>query len=95
MFNKSLLVCIIGAFFATTFAAECINPEIQTTTFTSQDATIVSQIAFIAEFSLKCAASTKPLFAEVNGRLSPVVRVSDTEFQVRLNNIVVHDKLFG
>lgn len=87
MANKSLFVFIIGALFvATTFAAECVNPEIETTSFTSQDATIVSQIAFIAEFSMKCAVTTKPLFAEVDGRLSPVVRISDTEFQVCFQN---------
>lgn len=77
--SKSVFVVVCIAL----VAAQCGASDMEVTSFTSQDATIVSQIAFIAEFSLKHAAASKPLFAEVDGRLlSPVVRVSESEFQV-------------
>lgn len=47
----------------------------------------MSQIALIAEFSLNCADSDAdgfPLFAEIEGRLTPVVRIKDDRFQVSL-----------
>jgi translocon-associated protein subunit delta len=45
----------------------------------------VSQIAFIAEFTLKCAGGgeqTFPLFAEVAGKIAPVVRIGENNYQV-------------
>lgn len=82
--SKSLFV-VVCVVLAALVSVHCSAAEydMEVTSFTSQDATIVSQIAFIAEFSFKHPSSGKPLFAEVDGRLlSPVVRVSDSEFQV-------------
>lgn len=43
-----------------------------------------SQVAFISEFTLKCAngAENVPLFAEVEGRLTPVARTGPSRYQV-------------
>jgi len=70
---------------ASSLAATCTKPIIKSTTFTTKDATIVSQIGFIAEFSLSCSDSDAdglPLFAEINGKLTPVVRTKDDNLQV-------------
>lgn len=84
--SKLLLVCAFVALFSASYALSCTNPSVQATSFTTQDATIVSQIAFISEFTLTCsnkASETTPLFAEVDGKLTPVVRVGTDKFQVR------------
>lgn len=83
--SKTLFVCFLATIASTAFGLSCSNPQIESTSFTTQDATIVSQIAFISEFSLKCSnpeAVNLPLFAETDGRLSPVVRLSSDKFQV-------------
>lgn len=85
--SKTLFVCVLAVVASSAFGLSCTNPQIESTSFTTQDATIVSHIAFISEFSLKCSnpeALNLPLFAEVNGRLSPVVRLSADKFQVSL-----------
>ncbi|XP_037047220.1 translocon-associated protein subunit delta [Bradysia coprophila] len=83
--SRTLFFATFAVLVASTLAVTCTKPKIKATTFTTRDATIVSQIALIAEFSLNCAESDAdgfPLFAEVNGQLSPVVRISDNRFQV-------------
>lgn len=83
--SNLLLVCAFAAIISGSFALTCTNPTIESTSFTTQDATIVSQIAFITEFTLKCtnkASETVPLFAEVDGKLSPVSRIGIDKFQV-------------
>lgn len=85
--SKLLFVCAIAAIISASFALTCTSPSVKATSFTTQDATIVSQIAFIAEFTLKCAnkaSETTPLFAEVDGRLSPVSRIGTDKFQVSI-----------
>ncbi|KAJ6637282.1 Translocon-associated protein subunit delta, partial [Pseudolycoriella hygida] len=83
--SRTLLFATVAVLAASTLAATCTKPKITSTTFTTRDATIVSQIALIAEFSLKCSDSDAdglPLFAEINGRLTPVARIKDNKFQV-------------
>lgn len=87
MVSKTLFVCIFAAFASSAFALTCQNPQIESTSFTTQDATIVSQIAFISEFTLKCSnpeGVNAPFFAEFSDRLSPVVRLSADRFQVSI-----------
>lgn len=84
--SKTLCAFVIVALASSAFGLTCKSPQIESTSFTTQDATIVSQIAFISEFTLKCSnpdGSSLALFAEVEGRLSPVVRLSADRFQVR------------
>lgn len=83
--SKLLFVYALAAVFSASFALTCTNPTVESTSFTTQDATIVSQIAFISEFTLQCknkASETEPLFAEVDGKLSPVARIGADKFQV-------------
>lgn len=51
----------------------CTKPEVSATSYTTQDATVLTSLAFIAEFTLKCGNGVKgvPLHAEVNGKTLP------------------------
>lgn len=84
--SKLLFVCALAAVFSASLALTCTDPSVDSTSFTTLDATIVSQIAFISEFTLKCsnqASETTSLFAEFDGKLSPVARVGSDRYQVR------------
>lgn len=87
--SKLLFVCAFSAIISLTLGLSCTSPTVESVkTFTTEDATIVSQIAFISKFQLKCsnkASETTPLFAEVDGKLSPVARLGTDEFQVSSN----------
>lgn len=77
MYKSLILIasCLLG------FSAAC---KVSSTSFTTTDATVLSQIAFLSEFSIsncKNDINHFPLFAEVDGRLSPVVRIGD-KYQV-------------
>ncbi|XP_058453277.1 translocon-associated protein subunit delta [Malaya genurostris] len=86
---KALPVLTLIALLASVCSASsCSNPEVKSSFFSTSDATIVSQIAFVTEFTLKCSSSGSeklPLFAEVGGKLAPVVRVGDNKYQVSWN----------
>lgn len=49
----------------------------------SDELVIANQIGYITVFSLNCKnqINTIPLFAEVNGQISPVFRLKDEEYQ--------------
>ncbi|KAL9921153.1 translocon-associated protein delta [Glossina fuscipes fuscipes] len=72
--------CIISAVQATS----CNNPKVTITSFSTEDATILTQLAHIGEFSLKCSNEVKPnLFAEFPcGKVVPVARVAENQYQV-------------
>lgn len=84
--SKLLFVCALFGIFSISFGLSCTNPTVESAkSFTTQDATIVSQIAFITEFTLKCnnkASETTQLFAEFDGKFSPVARIGIDQFQV-------------
>ncbi|XP_026473794.1 translocon-associated protein subunit delta-like [Ctenocephalides felis] len=84
---SSILYCfvVLAATVSTILAASCSNPEVTATSFTTQDATIVTNIAFIAEFTLKCSPSVPsgiPLYAEIDGKVMPTARIGDNKYQV-------------
>lgn len=73
--------CISGA-----VAEGCANPKVEATSFTSLDATVVTQIAYITEFSLKCdnpLPENYALYAEVDGKALTAARVGQNKYQVR------------
>ncbi|KAK7597915.1 hypothetical protein V9T40_014871 [Parthenolecanium corni] len=61
------------------FAAQCTNPEITSLSYTTQDGMVVSEVAFISEFTLECAnkASGLTLYGEIDGKILPVMKVDD------------------
>lgn len=76
MFKLLLLVatCLLG------FSAAC---KVSSSAYTTSDSVILTHAVFVTEFSLKCDVHSNnfPLYAEVNERLSPVVRIGD-KYQV-------------
>ncbi|GAB0090568.1 translocon-associated protein subunit delta [Sergentomyia squamirostris] len=66
------------------FGETCSNAKVTgATSYSTSDATIVAQIAFVTEFSLECSGAEKlSLFAEVEGRIFPVAKIGDTQYQV-------------
>jgi len=74
-----LFLSVICGLFASSLADSCQSPTIDAQSYTSQDATVVSSIAYIATFSLKCAngLTSVSLYAAVGDRLVPVARSAD------------------
>lgn len=88
--SKLLFVCALSAIVSVSFGLSCKSLTANSVkTFTTQDATIVSQIAYIAEFELICDGpdQSAPIFAEFDGQLSPVSRTAANQFQVSLFRI--------
>lgn len=83
--SKLLFICALSAIVSVSFGLSCKSLTANSVkSFTTQDATIVSQIAYIAEFELVCDGPEAPIFAEFDGQLSPVSRTGANQFQVRL-----------
>lgn len=77
-------VLYIALFIGCTLASSCTSPKVEISSFSTQDATILTQVAHVAEFTLKCGNNAKPnLFAEFScGKVVPVARVGEGKYQV-------------
>lgn len=72
------------------YCSSCINPEIISETFTTQDATIVTNVAYVSEFQIKCKTGTATnLYADIEGSIVPVSVVGIDIYQVSLQLIIV------
>nr|BAN21296.1 translocon-associated protein, delta subunit [Riptortus pedestris] len=62
----------------------CTNPTVSVSSFTTEDGTVITNVAYVSEFTLKCAngATEVPLYAEVNGKTFPVVHVTKDSYQI-------------
>lgn len=82
--RQFISVLLISLFAASAYASSCTSPKATVTSFSTQDATILTQLAHIGEFSLKCGNGAKPtLFAEFPcGKVVPVAQVGDEKYQV-------------
>jgi len=63
----------------------CSNPTLSATSFTTQDATILTNIAYVSQIKLECDGEVAdiPLYAEVGGKPLTVVKSKETnEYQV-------------
>jgi len=69
---------------ASALGASCTSPKVSVTSFSTQDATILTQLAHVGEFTLQCGNGGKPtLFAEFPcGKVVPVARVTDDKYQI-------------
>lgn len=63
----------------------CSKPEVSAQSYTTPDATILTNIGFVAEFTLKCGNGVQnpALFAELGGKTQPVARIGANKYQVR------------
>ncbi|XP_072941356.1 translocon-associated protein subunit delta [Epargyreus clarus] len=67
------------------FAESCQNPQVEAVSFTSLDATVVTHIAYITEFTLKCdnpMPENYALYAEVEGKSLTAARIGENKYQV-------------
>lgn len=62
----------------------CPNPTVSVSSFTTEDGTVVTNVAYVSQFTLKCSngANDIPLFAEVGGVSLPVVQTGLESYQV-------------
>jgi len=83
--NKIILVCVLAGIISTAFAETCQKPEIVASSYVTEDATVLTNVAFTMQFVLKCSNGVKgiSLYADVEGRTLPAVRLStDNKYQV-------------
>ncbi|XP_060515745.1 translocon-associated protein subunit delta [Cylas formicarius] len=78
---------VLASFFFvsfTGFCGACTNPQVTSKSFTTQDATIVSHIAYVSDFSVKCSSGEAgSLYAELeDGSITPVAIVGPQSYQV-------------
>ncbi|XP_049784647.1 translocon-associated protein subunit delta [Schistocerca cancellata] len=82
--NYLLLLALGVAQFSSALSESCTKPEVSASAYTTPDATVLVNVAFVAEFTLKCSNGAKgiPLYAEINGRTVPAARIGDDKYQV-------------
>lgn len=87
---------LISLFVASAYGSSCTSPKATVTSFSTQDATILTQLAHVGEFSLKCGNGGKPnLFAEFPcGKVVPVAQVGDDKYQVSSTLSIFKNFLF-
>lgn len=82
MVSKLALLVVI-ANLAVVFCGSCPNPEVQVKGFTTRDATILTNIAYIAEFSVQCqSGGVSNLYADIGHSLVPVSVIGTNSYQV-------------
>ncbi|XP_050027463.1 translocon-associated protein subunit delta isoform X1 [Dermacentor andersoni] len=83
------LRCVVAAFLLGflefSYGKVCENPEVTPKVYTTTDGLVIANIAFIAEFHLRCRENVQnvPLYADVKGKIVPVVKSTETnDYQV-------------
>lgn len=72
-----LLACTISA------SSTCIDPEIISTSYTTEDATILTHIAYISEFTVKCNSGIiTNLYALMGETIQPVGVTGLSRYQI-------------
>lgn len=86
-------ILFIGIVFVTInviIAETCQKPEVTASAYVTEDATILTNVAFTTQFTLKCSNGVKDisLYAECEGKSLPAVRLSaDNKYQVNYINL--------
>jgi len=75
---KGLLVLVFAVILGFAAGDSCKNPKVNSKTYTTLDASVLTSIAYVTEFELTCDGQLAkiPLYAEVGGQLFNVVRGS-------------------
>ncbi|EDW47407.1 translocon-associated protein subunit delta [Drosophila sechellia] len=81
MSRQLFAICLIAAVCASGVYGSC---KATVSSFSTQDATILTQLAHVGEFTLQCSgAAPASLFAEFPcGKVVPVAKVGDNKYQV-------------
>ena len=80
-------IFILSVFVTSAYSDSCEKPEVLASAYVTEDATVLSQVAFTTQFTLKCSNGMKGmlLYADVEGKSLPAVRLSaDNRYQVSL-----------
>lgn len=93
MVKQILLVLVSLALVSTSLAGSCVNPEIKVKTFTNDDATVLTHIAFITEFTLNCKEEN--FYALVGDNFLPVTTIGDNKYQVNTITYFIRLILFN
>ncbi|KAF5272856.1 hypothetical protein FQR65_LT00452 [Abscondita terminalis] len=81
--NQIFQLLIFSVICYSGYCNTCKNVEVTSKSFTTQDATIVTNIAYISEFTVKCGSgSLSHAYADVEGIIVPVFEVAPNTFQV-------------
>ncbi|XP_032674804.1 translocon-associated protein subunit delta [Odontomachus brunneus] len=83
--NKIIFVYALASVISISFAETCQRPEVVASAYVTEDATVLTNVAFTTQFVLKCSNGVKgiSLYAEVEGKALPAVRLSaDNKYQV-------------
>ncbi|KYN04545.1 Translocon-associated protein subunit delta [Cyphomyrmex costatus] len=83
--NKVFFLCALTSLISVAFAETCQKPEIVASSYVTEDATVLTNVAFTMQFVLKCNNGVKgiSLYAEVEGKTLPAVRLSaDNKYQI-------------
>ncbi|KAL0117805.1 hypothetical protein PUN28_008891 [Cardiocondyla obscurior] len=83
--NKLVLFCAFASLISLAFAETCQKPEVVASSYVTEDATVLTNVAFTMQFVLKCSNGVKgiSLYAEVEGKTLPAVRLSaDNKYQI-------------
>lgn len=82
-FNTILLIISFFGLLSFANCSSCENPQITSKTFTTLDATVVANIAYVSEFEVTCnSGALTNLYADVEGIIVPVSVIGFNKFQV-------------
>jgi len=90
--NKIAFLCALASIISVVFADTCQKPEVVSSTYVTEDATVLTDVAFTTQFVLKCNNGVKglSLYAEVEGKTLPAVRLSaDNKYQVICTSVML------
>ncbi|KAG7212566.1 hypothetical protein KM043_012867 [Ampulex compressa] len=83
--NRIYGLFALACLFSLAFAETCQKPEVVASAYVTEDATILTNVAFTTQFVLKCSNGVKgiSLYAEVEGKSLPAARLSaDNKYQI-------------
>lgn len=78
-------LCFLALAVSASSAETCQKPEISASAYVTEDATVLTHVAFTTQFTLKCSNGVKgiSLHAEIEGKSLPAVKLSaDNKYQV-------------
>ncbi|XP_056639986.1 translocon-associated protein subunit delta-like [Diorhabda sublineata] len=78
-----VVVFLINLFFTSVNADPCKNAQVISTSYTTKDATILKQVAFISSFYIKCdIGHSSYLYTVLGDVISPVASVGQGKYQI-------------
>lgn len=81
--NTYLLISVGFSLILITYAQQCQNAQVTSTSYTTQDATVLKHIAYISNFQIKCKRGDPGnLYALLGDVITPVASVGVGKYQI-------------